>query len=170
MDEKTANFQLLEPSRPESLIPSSRAEPWILVAATILVLAFILVIKFRKKPAPVVDLDHTRQAAYKEASSALNSMSPLLPAREAAVSASLILRNYLASTTTDSSLFETHEETRSRDDALSFFTPQARLTTLEGFAKFASAKYAKEAPHISTEELLAQAATLLETLHHGSTS
>jgi hypothetical protein len=87
--------------------------------------------------------------------------------RNAAVLASLILRKYLSIAAGDPALYETHEEFVARHDALSALAAEARAATAEGFGRLAALKYAPEIPAAAEEEVIAQARTLLETLHHG---
>lgn len=170
MDEKTANFQLLEPSRPESLVPDSPLEPWMTATAIVALVAVILFLKLRKSRRKPFDSIHRRQVAYAEASSALQSIPRHLTAREAAIPASLILRKYLSTAASDPALFETHEETISRHDALDAFSPETRAATIDGFARLAAIKYSKNESATAATELVSEASALLETLHHGFTA
>ncbi len=167
MDEKTANFELLEPKNPESLIPDSRIEPWMTVVAALLVLGLLLFLKFRKKSSPALNHVTIRNAAYTEASARLDAIGNQTPAREAAVIASMTLRKYLSVAAGDPALFETHEETISRHDVLSELSPEARSAAVDGFSRLAALKYSKEESHIEAVAIAADAATLLKTLHHG---
>lgn len=166
MNEKSGSFELLEPSPPGALVPDSWVEPWMIAAAVaLLVVALAVLILKRKKPAPINPLA-TRRAAYAEATAALEKIDAV-PARDAAVRASLILRKYISVAAGDPALFETHEETISRHDALKNFSEEARATATHGFARLASLKYAAEIPNAAASEVVAESRALLETLHHG---
>jgi hypothetical protein len=107
-----------------------------------------------------------RKAAYAQAAAALEEIEAV-PARDAAVRSSLILRKYLSAAAGDPALFETHQETISRHDALKGFSEEARATTGRGFARLAALKYAAEIPDAEASEVVAESRALLETLHHG---
>jgi hypothetical protein len=167
MDEKTANFELLEPSQPDSLIPDSPIEPWMTVVAALVVLAMLVYLKFRKTPATALDPTALRNAAYAEAIAKLGSISGVIPARETAVLCSMTLRKYLSTAAGDPALFETHEETISRHDLLTALSTEARSAAVEGFSRLASLKYSKNPPAAEPLAIVADASTLLKTLHHG---
>jgi hypothetical protein len=67
----------------------------------------------------------------------------------------------------DPSLFETHEEFLARHDGLLAFRSEARTAAQSGFSRLAALKYAPVTPSIAPTEVVADARTLLETLHHG---
>ena len=166
MNEKTANFELLEPARPEDLIPDSRVEPWMIISAIALLLVVAVILIFRKrKPVPVDPLA-ARNAAYQDAETALAKMTAQ-QSRDAAVQTSLILRKYLSLAADDPALFETHEEFISRRDALNTLTDDARKASETGFTRLASLKYAAEIPDVSPQDVVTESRALLETLHHG---
>ncbi len=169
MNEKTTNFQLMEPTRPEALVPDSLIEPWMMVSLCILLVAILAVVAFlifRRHKAPPVDLLAMRRAAYQEAGSALAALTAP-QARDAAVQSSLILRRYLARAANDPALFETHEEFVSRHDALKALSEEARSKSESGFTRLASLKYAAEIPDLSPSVVVSESRELLETLHHG---
>ena len=166
MNEKSGNFELLEPVSPESLIPDSWVEPWMIVAAVLLALALLAVFVFRKKKIAPVDPVEVRNAAHAEAVAAFDRIGAV-PAREAAVQSSLILRRYLSVAAGDPALFETHEEYVSRHETLKDFSEDARSTASVGFARLAAIKYAAEIPDMATAEVIAGSRKLLEILHHG---
>lgn len=166
MNEKPATYPLLEPVSPETLVPHSWLEPWMLVTV-IAVLAIILAVLLltRGKPGPP-NPRAERDAARAEAAAALDNIGAI-PAREAAVVSSLVLRRYLATAAGDPALFETHEETISRHEALKNFSEEARGSAALGFARLAAIKYAPEDPDMDTSQVVAGSHNLLEILHHG---
>ncbi len=166
MDEKSGSFELLEPSSPEVLVPDSWLEPWMMAVAVALLGVALAVLIFKRKKAAAPDPLATRRAAYAEAAAALQEIGTV-PARDAAVRSSLILRQYLSTAAGDPALFETHEETISRHDALKDFSEEARTATSRGFARLAAFKYATEIPDSKSGEVVAESRELLETLHHG---
>lgn len=168
MNEKSATFELLEPASPEALIPDSRVEPWMIypAAALLALLVALAVWMFKRKKTATVNPLAIRQAALAEASAALDGIGPVA-AREAAVRCSLILRKYLSVVARDPALFETHEETLSRHEALKDFSEEARGTATLGFTRLAAIKYAPQAPDMETEQIITGSRVLLETLHHG---
>jgi hypothetical protein len=166
MNEKSGSFELLEPSPPEALVPDSWVEPWTIAAAVALLVVVLVVLIFKRKKAAPLDPLAMRRAAYAEATAALGEIDAV-PARDAAVRSSLILRKYLSVAAGDPALFETHEETISRHDALKDFSEEARATAGQGFARLASLKYAAEIPDAAASEIVAESRALLETLHHG---
>ena len=166
MNETKRSFELLEPTSPEALVPDSRLEPWMFIAAIVLVLVLGVVIAFWKKKPVVIDPLAIRKAAYQDAATGLESISAP-NARDAAVQSSLILRRYLSVAANDPALFETHEEFISRHDALSLLTDDARAASEAGFSRLASLKYAAEIPEANPADVVARSRVLLDTLHHG---
>lgn len=166
MNEKPATFELLEPVSPEKLVPHSWLEPWMFLVATVVLAVVIAVLWFtRKKPGPP-DPFLAREAARREAAAALDKIGDV-PAREAAVVSSLVLRKYLATAAGDPALFETHEETISRHEALKDFSEEARGSAAIGFARLAAVKYSPEDPDMNTPQVVAGSRNLLEILHQG---
>ena len=165
MPEKSSSFELLEPASPEVLVPDSRIEPWMIVAAAVvmLILAFLI---FRKKKKSPIDPLAIRRTALAEAAAALDKIDGI-QARDAAVRASLVLRKYLAVATGDPALFETHEETISRHDALKDFSDEARDAAGTAFSRLAALKYAAGIPDVSAQDVVGASRALLHTLHQG---
>lgn len=166
MNEKPGNFELLEPTSPEVLVPDSWVEPWMIAAAVVLLILLIaaLIFKLTRKPAATVFT--IREAAYTEAAKSLETMVAA-DARGAAVQSSLILRKYLVAAVNDPALFETHEETIARHEAFKGFSDEARITTQAGFTRLAALKYAADIPDLATGNVIAESRALLETLHYG---
>ena len=166
MNEKSGNFELLEPSSPETLVPDSWVEPWMIAVAVVLVLAVLVVLIFKSKKVARLDPAAGREAARAEAAATLDKIGPV-PAREAAVRSSLILRKYLSAAAGDPALFETHEEYVSRHEALGGFSEDARASAGLGFSRLAALKYAPEIPDVAACDVIDESRALLETLHHG---
>ena len=165
MAEQTTSFELKEPAPPDALVPSIGLWPWWVGGAALVLLAIVLLLVFRKRAVPV-DPAAARNAAFKEAMSALAGASAA-SAREAAVQGSLILRRYLSTAAGDPALFETHEEFIARRDSLAALTEAAREAAAEGFNRFATLKYAPEIPDAPADEVIADSRRLLERLHGG---
>jgi hypothetical protein len=165
MPEKSRNFELLEPASPEALVPDSLIEPWMIAAAAvvIVILAFLI---FRKKKSTPLDPLAIRRTALADAAAALDKIDET-PARDAAVRSSLVLRKYLAVVTGDPALFETHEETVSRHDALKDFSDEARAAAGTEFSRLAALKYAAGIPDVSARDVVATSRALLHSLHQG---
>ncbi len=166
MNEKSGNFELLEPASPESLIPDPWVEPWMIAAVILLAIAMLALVIFKKKKPAMPDPLAIRQAAHAEAVAALDRIGAVSP-RDAAVQASLILRRYLSVAAGDPALFETHEETISRHDALKGFPEEVRSSANLGFARLAAMKYSPATPAVATDQVVSGSRALLETLHHG---
>ena len=166
MNEPTGNFELLEPSSPESLVPDSWVEPWMVVLLAMVVLGLVAILIFRKKRGQISTPLGVRAAAHAEASSALDGIGEV-PTREAAVRSSLIMRKYLSIVAKDPALFETHEEYVARHEALKNFSADAREATRLGFARLAAIKYSPQSPDLDTPQVITGSRNLLETLHHG---
>lgn len=167
MKEKPVTYELLEPVSPETLVPHSWVEPWMIIAA---VAAFFLLAGLvwsltRKKPGPP-DPRLAQEAARAEAAAALDKIGEV-PPREAAVVSSLILRKYLATAAGDPALFETHEEYIGRHEALKDFSEEARGSATLGFTRLAAIKYSPEDPDMETPQVIAGSRSLLEILHTG---
>lgn len=166
MNEKSGSFELLEPSPPEALVPDTWLESWMIAVAIVLVLVVLAFLICKKKRSAPLDPLAIRQAAHAEAVAALENITAGT-ARDAAIRSSLILRKYLSAAAGDPALFETHEETISRHDALKDFSEEARAAAGRGFTRLASLKYAAEVPDAAASEVAAGSRALLETLHHG---
>jgi len=167
-EKKNVTFELREPASPEALVPDSLVEPWMLWGAGLILVLFICftILAFRRKTAAPPNPQSLRQTAFNEAVAALAKIAAV-PTREAAVRCSLILRKYLAAAATDPALFETHEETISRHEALKGFSPEARMTTQAGFSRLAALKYAPEIPDVPAANVVSESSALLKTLHQG---
>jgi len=159
MEEETRSFELHPPQPPDAL-PRPFAIPW-LVAAGLALLVACLVIALRRKARTTPE--SARRAAFRRAERDLVDSRPP-DVREAATFASLVLRRYLATAAGDPALFETHEETVARHDALAGFDEAARTSAAACFARLSRLKYAPEPPAGDPAEVLADARTLLATL------
>lgn len=166
MNEKSGNFELLEPRSPESLVPDSWLEPWMIILLVALALGLIAVWVFRKKSGSIPTSLQIRTEAHAKAAAALERLGDTAP-REAAVQASLIVRKYLAIVAQDPALFETHEEYVGRHEALKNFSEEAREATSLGFARLAAIKYSPRSPDLDTPQVVSGSQNLLEILHHG---
>jgi hypothetical protein len=167
MNEKTTTYELLEPVSPETLVPNSWVEPWMIVTALVALLILVggVWLLTRKKAGPL-DPRLAREAARAEAAAALDKIGEV-PPREAAVVSSLVLRKYLATATGDPALFETYEETISRHEALKDFSEEARGSATIGFTRLAAIKYSPEDSDMETPQVVAGSRNLLEILHTG---
>jgi hypothetical protein len=161
------SFELMEPRSPESLVPDAWFEPWMVAVAAgaLLILIGVLLLLNRRRPANVDPLAE-REAAHAEAVTALAAIGGI-PARDAAVQASLIVRKYLALAAGDPALYETQEETIARHHAFHAFSDEARAVAAAGFATLAGLKYTPGDAAIAADEVKAHARSLLEVLHHG---
>jgi hypothetical protein len=167
MNEASGNFELFEPTSPEVLVPDAWIEPWMVGVALVLVAAAIAVYLYRKrKKTTVEDPQAARLAAFESAKTQLDEIRTT-NTREAAVMASLILRKYLSTAAADPALFETHEETISRHEALQGFSDEAKSAATHGFSNLAALKYAPEIPDVAVERVIVDSRTLLATLHQG---
>lgn len=165
--EKTAdNFELLDPPSPDALVPDSPVEPWMVVAAALVVIALLVWLALRKKKSPIAAQREARHAAHAEAVSALDSIRPDGP-RDAAIQCSLILRKYLSIAAADPALFETHEETLSRHQAFAKLNEDTRRAAADGFSRLAALKYAPDIPDTLSNAVVNESRALLETLHLG---
>lgn len=166
MDGNAPSLELMEPASPGALLPDSRWWLWLAAAIVVLAASGVILYLRKKRSAGSNNPGALRDAAFAEAVAAMAAIATD-DVRNAAVLASLILRKYLSIAAGDPALFETHEEFVARHDALSALTAEARAATAEGFGRLAALKYAPEIPAAAEEEVIAQARTLLETLHHG---
>ena len=77
MNEKTANFELLEPANPEALVPDPLLQPWMIAAAAVLLLAITAYWIFRKRKSAADDPLAARGAAYQDAAAAVEKINAL---------------------------------------------------------------------------------------------
>lgn len=166
MNRQPGNFELLEPSLPEALVPDSWVEPWMIALVLLFVVMSLAVLILKKKKARPADPRSIEGAAHAEAFAALQKIETPHP-RDVAVHASLILRNYLSVCARDPALFETHEETISRHEALKDFSEDARQAAGHGLARLAALKYASGTGDISKDAVVTESLQLLKNLHHG---
>lgn len=169
MDGDPPKLELMEPASPEALVPTYELWPGLTAAAIAVILLLLLLLLWlllkKRKPAST-NLLALRKAAFNEARSDLENITPT-SSRETAVLTSLILRKYLSTAANDPALFETHEEFISRHDSLQALTPETRSAVESGFTRLASLKYAPEIPAADPADVIADARKLLETLHQG---
>jgi len=162
-------FQLLEPEAVESLLPGWWL-PHILIGSVLLlalVLVAVLLIRARNRPRPVDPAKIREEARLKAVATLESARSSVATPREAAVLASLALRDYLARAADDPALFETHEEFIARHDSLAALHEQARAAAAAGFSHLASLKYAAEPPASTATGVIESARSLLDELHRG---
>jgi len=168
MEEKAPapNLQLQEPLSPESLVPAMDLT-WLWIGLAVLALIIVFAVLLRKKRgAAPPDPKTARLAAYNKAIKTFENLQAPT-AREAAVQSSLILRRFLADAASDPSLFETHEEFISRQNALKALSPEARDACAQGFIQLARLKYAPRVPAEDPVTVVADSRALLETLNKG---
>jgi len=166
MDGDPKNLELLEPASPETLLPDYAWWHWLVPAAIVVLLVIGLLIYLRKSKPAADGIGKRREVAFAEAVAGISAVVAD-DVREAAVLCSLILRKYLSVAADDPALFETHEEFVSRHDSLLALTAEARAVAEVGFSRLAALKYAPVIPDVEAAEVIAEARTLLETLHHG---
>jgi len=157
------NFQLMESSTVEALIPKAET-PWLSIAigsALLLALIAWLImrhIKRAKNPANI------RESAFKDAIAALDAI-PHHDAHMAALEASMTLRKYLSITAEDPALFETHEEFISRHDALQKIPQNTREETTAIFKRLVTLKYAPDTANANAAKIIDDSRQLLHSLH-----
>lgn len=166
MAEESLALKWSDPPPPEALIPDAALWPWIIASILLLTLLTSAWLVLKRKKSSTPDPTATRNAAFSSASNALASITTH-DAREAAIQASLILRNYLASAASDPALFETHEEFITRHDSLHALNEPTRRTATSAFSRLASLKYTPDSPESSSSEILSSARSLLVSLHQG---
>jgi hypothetical protein len=169
MEEHAPNLQLQEPVSPESLLPVMDFTFLWLLAGALVLLVLLVIFLHRKKVAARENPVAARKLAYEKAKQSLAALTPG-NARVAAVWSSLILRRYLGEAVGDPSLFETHEEFISRQDALQILKPEAREACAARFNHLSKLKYAAEIPAGDPAAIVAESRSLLETLNAGFTS
>ena len=168
MTQEPPTLELQAGPSPEALLPDHGLWPWWLAAALLVLAAAALIILIRRRRV-AHDPGAVRIAAWRAALAALDEISSGDP-REAAVQSSLILRKYLSAAAADPALFETHEEFLSRRDSLAALTPEVRQAAQAAFERLAALKYAPVPPAADAAAIIADARSLLESLHHGFTA
>jgi hypothetical protein len=156
------NFQLMESSTVEALIPKAETPwLWIIIGAVLLASLIFWLICHRMKHAK--DPANIREAAFKEAIAALDAI-PQNDPHSAALESSMILRKYLSITAEDPALFETHEEFVSRHDALQKIPQATRDEVAAIFSRLATIKYAPDAANANAENIVGDSRQLLHAL------
>ena len=165
MAETSDPFELMEPPAAEPLLPAFGLWVWFAIAAAVVVIGLVVFLLTRRK-AVGNESESMREAAYREAKQALESIEKA-DVRQTAVRCSLVLRKYLVAAVSDPALFETQEEFIARHDALKDLPPEARESVKTCFGRLARAKYAPDEPDFPADEIVGESQNLLETLHRG---
>jgi len=158
-------FQLrdLVPADPLLREPGLPWWAWALLVVGGLLLILLAVALFRRGGAPPARPGPDPEAAFREASEALDRAAGL-PSREAATASSEAIRRYLATVCGDPSLFETHEEFLARHHALDDFPAEVREHVSTLFCRLAALKYDKDRSG-STPEMIEGSLFVLRQLH-----
>ena len=166
MNENASSFQLLEAPSPEALMPHGLVEPWMIAAVVACILVVIVGLILQKNKARAREPIDRREAAHAKAATALETMQ-CTAVQDAAVQASLILRRYLSEATGEPMLFETHEESVSRHEALNDFSDETRQEAQRGFSVLAALKYAPRDTYVRVIDVIVEAKRLLKVFHQG---
>lgn len=166
MDKKFSRFELIDLPSSKDLVPDPWLDPWMVAVLSLMVMGAIAYFLLHKRKQTASDPLSLRRTPYQEAALALENIE-FADARTAAVQTSLILRRYLSVVAADPALFETHEETLSRPEALVKFSAEARVTAARGFNHLASLKYSPILPVVSVSDVVTESRALLEALHQG---
>jgi len=166
MNENSSPFQLLEAPSPEALMPHGLMEPWMIAVVVACTLAVIVGLILQKNKARARKPIDRREAARAKAATALETMLCTV-VQDAAVQASLILRCYLSEATGEPMLFETHEESISRHEALNDFSEETRQEAQRGFSTFAALKYAPRDTYVRVIDVIVESQRLLKVFHQG---
>lgn len=156
------NFQLMESSSVEALIPKAET-PWLWIAIAAVLLVVLIVWLIRRRLKRATDPASIREAAFNDAIAALDTI-PHNDAHTAALDSSMILRKYLSITAEDPALFETHEEFVSRHDALQKIPQATRDEVAAIFSRLATIKYAPDAASANAEKIVGDSRHLLHAL------
>ena len=157
------NFQLMESSTAEALIPKAET-PWLLIVIGSALLLALIVWLARRHIKNSNNPVNIREAAFKDAIAQLDAI-PHHDAHMAALESSMILRKYLSVTAEDPALFETHEEFVSRHDALQKIPQSTRDETAAFFNRLVTLKYAPNTTNANAEKIVSDSRQLLHTLH-----
>ena len=157
------NFQLMESSAAEALIPKAET-PWLLIAIGAALLMTLIAWLIRRHIKRAKDPANIRETAFKDAIAALDAILHH-DAHMAALESSMILRKYLSITAEDPALFETHEEFVSRHDALQKIPQATRDETAAVFNRLVTLKYAPDTANANAEKIVSDSRRLLHSLH-----
>ena len=157
------NFQLMESSTVEALIPKAET-PWLFIIIGAVLVASLIFWLIRHRMKRAKDPANIRQAAFKDAITALDAI-PQNDSHAAALESSMILRKYLSITAEDPALFETHEEFVLRHDSLQKFPQSMRDEVAAIFSRLATIKYAPDSTKTNAETIIGDSRQLLHTLH-----
>ena len=155
------NFQLMESSTVEALIPKAET-PWLWIIIGVVLVASLIFWLIRRRMKRATDPANIREAAFKDAIAALDAIPQNDP--HAALESSMILRKYLSITAEDPALFETHEEFVSRHDALQKIPQSTRDEVASIFSRLATIKYAPDAANANAEKIIGDSRQLLHAL------
>ena len=156
------NFQLMESSTVEALIPKAET-PWLWIIIGVVLVASLIFWLIRRRMKRAKDPANIREAAFNDAITALDAISHC-DAHAAALESSMILRKYLSITAEDPALFETHEEFVSRHDALQKIPQSTRDEVAAIFNRLAMIKYAPDSINTNAETIIGDSRQLLHAL------
>lgn len=156
------NFQLMESSTVEALIPKAET-PWLWIIIGVVLVASLIFWLIRRRLKRAKDPANIREAAYKDAIAAFDAI-PQNDPHAAALESSMILRKYLSITAEDPALFETHEEFVTRHDALQKIPQSMRDEVASIFSRLATIKYAPDAANANAEKIIGDSRQLLHAL------
>lgn len=155
-------FQLMESSSVETLIPKTEM-PWLWIIIGTLLLMALVIWLIRRRMKRAKDPANIREAAFREATAALDAI-PQNDPHLAALESSMILRKYLSITAQDPALFETHEEFVSRHDALQKIPQATRDAVATIFNHLTTIKYAPGAANANAKKIIDDSRQLLDAL------
>lgn len=165
MESDSLQLRELIPAEPFIQSPGWPWWAWVAIALVVigLVLLVRLLVKKNEAQSPP-DLRLISDQAFQLAMEKIDLAGKQSAIQSAATTCSEAIRRYLATVTSDPSLYETHEEFLGRHESLNGFPVEARNAASTGFDRLAQLKYAK-APTGDASSIADEGRSLLKQLH-----
>jgi hypothetical protein len=161
------SLQLRELVSADPYIQSPGWPWWLWAVIGLLAVGLILLIWSlfkRKNTENSPDLRLIADQAYRSALEKIEAAASLSPIQNVATDCSEAIRRYLATVTSDPSLYETHEEFLSRHQSLDGYPIEIRNGVSTGFSRLAKLKYGKS-PNGDPNTITNEGRNLLMELH-----
>ncbi len=165
MESESLQLRELVPAEPFIQPPGWPWWAWVALATSVIGFALLMRLFRRKKStnnAP--DLQLISEQAFRLAMEKIDLAGKQTAIPSAATTCSEAIRRYLATVTSDPSLYETHEEFLARHESLKDYPLEVRDAASTGFCRLARLKYGKS-PTGDSSSIANEGRSLLKQLH-----